>query len=48
MDRDQEFLLPPNMIDWLDADHLVWFVIGTVAALDTSGLHERAALESRS
>jgi len=44
VDRDQEFLLPPNMVDWLGADHLVWFVIDTVAALDTSGLHERAAL----
>jgi transposase len=44
VDRDQEFLLPPNMIDWLGADHLVWFVIDTVAALDTSMLHERAAL----
>jgi transposase len=42
--RDQEFLLPPNMIDWLDADHLVWFVIDTVAVLDTSTLHSRAAL----
>jgi transposase len=42
--RDQEFLLPPNMIDWLHAEHLVWFVIDTVAAMDTSALHRRAAL----
>jgi len=43
VERGQEFLLPPNMIDWLPEDHLVWFVIDTVAALDTSALHSRAA-----
>jgi len=32
--RDQEFLLPPNMRDWLPADHLVWFVIDSVAQMD--------------
>ncbi|HEX2299292.1 MAG TPA: transposase [Pseudonocardiaceae bacterium] len=44
VDRDQAFLLPPNMIDWLGSDHLVWFVLDTVAVLDTSALHRRAAL----
>jgi transposase len=43
VDRDQEFLLPANMVDWLPEDHLAWFVIDTVAVLDTSGFHERAA-----
>jgi transposase len=37
--RDQEFLLPPNMADWLAADHLVWFVLDVVDRLDTSGFH---------
>lgn len=37
--RDQEFLLPPNMADWLRADHLVWFVLDVVDRLDTSGFH---------
>ncbi|WP_233151546.1 transposase [Mycobacterium lehmannii] len=37
--RDQEFLLPPNMADWLAADHLVWFVLDVVEQLDTSALH---------
>jgi hypothetical protein len=27
--RDQAFLLPPDMRDWLPADHLVWFVLDT-------------------
>jgi hypothetical protein len=29
-DRDQVFLLPPDMRDWLPADHLAWFVIDVV------------------
>lgn len=36
VDRDQLFLLPPDMKDWLPEDHLAWFVIDTVAAIDTS------------
>jgi transposase len=35
-DRDQRFLLPPDLREWLPADHLAWFVIDAVAALDTS------------
>jgi transposase len=37
--RDQQFLLPPNMIDWLPEDHLVWFVIAVVEQLDTTAFH---------
>ena len=40
VDRDQEFLLPPVMTDWLPADHLVWFVIEAVNRLDTGAFHE--------
>ena len=42
MDRDQQFLLPPDMRAWLPESHLVWFVIETVDQLDTSGFHERS------
>jgi transposase len=35
-DRDQPFLLPPDMRDWLPAGHLAWFVIDAVGALDLS------------
>src|SRR4051812_30643052 len=31
---DQEFLLPPSLRDWLPEDHLAWFVIDAVAAMD--------------
>jgi transposase len=44
VDRDQEFLLPPVMTDWLPADHLVWFVVEAVNRLDTSAFHEKSKL----
>jgi transposase len=33
-DRDQEWLLPPSLRDWLPAGHLAWFVIDAVEQLD--------------
>jgi transposase len=39
--RDQPFLLPPDMREWLPADHLAWFVLETVDALDTRAFHAR-------
>jgi transposase len=41
--RDQEFLLPPNMTDWLGADHVVWFLIEVIERMDLTALFERAA-----
>lgn len=40
--RDQPFLLPVDMREWLPADHLVWFVLDAVEQLDTSAFHRRA------
>lgn len=39
-DRDQLFLLPPNMLDWLEEDHLALFVIDLVEMIDTSMFDE--------
>lgn len=39
VERDQQFLLPPNMADWLAGDHLVWFILDAVEQLDTSAFH---------
>jgi transposase len=39
VDRDQQFLLPENMRDWLPESDPVWLVIRAVAGLDTSGVH---------
>jgi transposase len=33
-DRDQELLLPPSLREWLPEDHLAWFVIDAVDAID--------------
>lgn len=44
VDRDQQFLLPVSMADWLPDDHLVWFVIDAAASLDTTAFHRRAQL----
>jgi transposase len=41
VDRDQPFLLPPDMRQWLPASHPVWLVIEAVARLDTSAFHAR-------
>jgi transposase len=39
--RDQLFLLPVSMRDWIDEGHLAWFVIDVVGELDTGALHRR-------
>ncbi|HET6868032.1 MAG TPA: transposase [Solirubrobacteraceae bacterium] len=35
-DRDQSFLLPPDVRDWLPDGHLAWFVLDAVAGMDLS------------
>src|SRR4051794_3251239 len=52
-DRDQSFLLPPDVREWLPEDHLAWFVIDAVGVIDTRAFyaayrrdgHGRAAYE---
>jgi transposase len=40
VDRDQPYLCPPSMRDWLPPDHPVWLVITAVEGhLDTSAFH---------
>jgi transposase len=33
-DRDQSFLLPPSLLDWVPEDHLVWTILGAVEEMD--------------
>ena len=33
-ERDQPFLLPPDLRDWLPAGHLAWFILDVVDQLD--------------
>jgi transposase len=39
-DRDQPMLLPPDLRDWLDEDHLAWFVIESIEALDVQPFYD--------
>jgi transposase len=51
--REQGFLLPPDVREWLPADHLAWFVIDAVADMELAAFyaayrsdgHGRAAYE---
>lgn len=50
VDRDQQFLLPPDMREWLPADHLVWVIEALVADMDTTpftGRKRRLSTTSR-
>src|SRR5918911_1303389 len=52
-DREQAFLLPPDVRDWLPEGHFAWFVIDAVAQMDLDAFyaayrqdgHGRAAFE---
>jgi transposase len=38
-DREQAFLLPPDVRDWLPEDHLAWCVLDAVAEMDLSAFY---------
>ena len=42
--REQGFLLPPDVRDWLGADHLAWFVIDAVEQMDLSAFYAAIGL----
>ena len=52
-DREQAFLMPPSLREWLPEDHLAWFVLEAVEAMDLTEFyadyrsdgHGRAAYE---
>jgi transposase len=39
-DRGQLLLMPPSLVEWLPADHLVWTVLGPVDAMDLGRFEE--------
>jgi transposase len=41
LDRDQQFLMPESMRDWLAESDPVWLLISVVGGLDTSKLHAK-------
>jgi hypothetical protein len=52
-DREQAFLMPPSLREWLPEDHLAWFVLDAVEGMDLDRFfadyradgHGRAAYE---
>jgi transposase len=38
-DREQVFLLPPDVRDWLPEGHLAWFVLDAVAGMDLAAFY---------
>src|SRR3954468_20084212 len=38
-DREQAFLMPPDVREWLPEGHLAWFVIDAVAAMDLGAFY---------
>src|SRR3954447_2737730 len=38
-DREQAFLMPPDVRDWLPENHFAWFVIDVVGVIDTSAFY---------
>jgi len=38
-DRDQLFLLPPDLTDWVPDDHVVWSILGAVDQMDLSAFY---------
>ncbi|MGQ0849844.1 MAG: IS1182 family transposase, partial [Actinomycetota bacterium] len=39
VERDQQWLMPPSLRDWLPPGHLAWFILDVVAELDLSGFY---------
>ena len=47
-DRDQSFLMPPDVREWLPAGHLAWFVLDSVAAMDLEAFYGAYRRDGRS
>lgn len=40
-DRNQVYLLPPSLADWLPQDHLAWFVLDAVEQIDLKQFYKK-------
>src|SRR3954469_12672420 len=47
-DREQSFLMPPDVREWLPENHLAWFVIDAVGEMDLDGFYAAYRLDGRS
>ena len=46
-DRDQPFLMPPSLTDWLPAGHLAWFLVDAVDQFDLTEFHRAYRADGR-
>lgn len=46
-DREQLYLMPPSVTDWLPEDHLAWFVLDVVAELDLAAFYGEFRVDGR-
>src|SRR4051794_25397262 len=47
-DREQSFLMPPDLREWLPEGHLAWFVIDAVAAMGLDAFYAAYRVDGRS
>src|SRR5215212_8848735 len=47
-DREQSFLMPPDVREWLPTNHLAWFVIDAVEDMDLDPFYAAYRLDGRS
>jgi transposase len=47
-DREQSFLMPPDVREWLPANHLAWFVIDAVGEMDLDAFYAAYRFDGRS
>ncbi len=47
-DRDQSFLMPPDVREWLPSGHLSWFVLDSVAEMDLGAFYAAYRRDGRS
>jgi transposase len=40
-DRNQAYLLPPSLMDWLPEGHLAWFVLDAVEQIDLADFYKK-------
>jgi transposase len=41
VDRDQAFLMPPSLQEWLPEGHLAWCLLDVIAEMDLSEFYAR-------
>src|SRR3977135_3474935 len=46
-DREQSFLMPPDVREWLPEDHFAWFVLDAVAAIELDAFYAAYRVDGR-